>query len=145
MSSKKEVLQPKPKVLDSGKRQEFSTGSRRDIQEGKGLPSLLQLIAIMEVAKVCEAGAEKYGRENWRKGQPLSRYFDSAIRHMFKFALNWKDEPHLPQAIWNLMCLIETKSMITMGLLPKELDDLPNEFFQNDDMANLMKTMLGYS
>lgn len=133
-----------PTVLDSGKRQQFSTGSQRDIEEGKGLPSLLQLMAIMEVAKVCELGANKYGRENWRKGQPLSRYFDSAMRHLFKFAMNWNDEPHLPMAIWNLMCLLETKNMIKMGKLPEELNDIPNEFFNNDDMATLMKEFLGW-
>lgn len=135
----------KPKVLDSGERQQFSTGSQRDISAGKGTPSLLQLMAILEVSKVCEAGAVKYERENWRKGQPLSRYFDSAFRHLVKYALNWTDEPHLDQAIWNLLCIRETKAMIDMGLLPKELDDMPNDYFKNNDMAKLMKEFLGWS
>ncbi len=131
-------------VLDSGKRQQFSTGSQRDIEDGKGLPSLLQFMAIMEVSKVSEMGANKYGRENWRKGQPLSRYFDSAMRHLIKFFANWQDEPHLEQAIWNLLCLKETKMMIDIGKLPKELDDIPNEFFKDEDMAQLMKNILGW-
>lgn len=143
MSSNKDS-NAKPTVLDSGKRQEFSTGSRRDLQEGKGDPSLLQLISLGMVSKICEAGAIKYGKDNWRKGQPLSRYLSSAKRHLDKFTMNWLDEPHLEMAIWNLMCLQETKSMIKMGLLPKELDDVPNEFFRDQDMAPLMKEHLGW-
>ena len=57
--------------------------------------------------------------------------------------MNWLDEPHLEMAIWNLMCLQETKSMIKMGLLPKELDDIPNDFFKGQGMAPLMKEHLG--
>jgi hypothetical protein len=143
MSSNEEDV-TKPMVLDSGKRQEFPTGSKRDLQEDKGDPSLLQLISIGFVSKICEIGAKKYGKDNWRKGQPLSRFLSSAKRHLDKFALNWQDEPHLEMAIWNLMCLQETKSMIKMGLLPVELDDVPNEFFKDHDMAKLMKETLGW-
>lgn len=143
MSSKKDSI-AKPTVLDSGKRQEFSTGSKRDLQEGKGDPSLLQLISIGFVSRICEMGAKKYGTDNWRRGQPLSRYLSSAKRHLDKFVMNWQDEPHLEMAIWNLMCLQETQSMIKMGLLPKELDDIPNEFFRGHDMAKLMKEKLGW-
>jgi len=132
----------KPQVLDSGERQQFETGSQRDTQDGKGMPSLLQFISIMEVSKVAESGASKYLPHNWRRGQPLSRYLDSAMRHMFKFAMNWQDEPHLSMAIWNLMSLQETKSMIKMGLLPVDLDDVPNEFFADNDMSKLMKDIL---
>jgi hypothetical protein len=143
MSSNKDS-NAKPTVLDSGKRQEFSTGSRRDLQEGKGNPSLLQLMAIIEVSKVAEAGAVRYGRDNWRKGQPLSRYLDSAMRHLIKFNYGWEDEPHLDQCIWNLLSLRETQMAIKMGLLPEELNDIPHEMFKNKDIAKLMKEILGW-
>lgn len=60
------------------------------------------------------------------------------MRHLIKFALNWKDENHLDQAAWNILCLIETKERIEMNLLPKELDDLPSEFFKDNDFSKIM-------
>lgn len=60
-------------VKDSGKRQEFQTGSIRDTREGKGRYDLLPPHAIFRLAKHFENGAKKYGDRNWEKGQPLSR------------------------------------------------------------------------
>jgi hypothetical protein len=111
-------------VLDSGARQKFSTGAQRDIEEGKGRMDLLPFHAIIELAKLYEAGAKKYGDGNWRLGMPLSRYLNSALRHLFKFAMGMRDEPHEVQAIWNLCSLIETRRLIDMGALPKKLNDL---------------------
>ena len=134
----------KPTVLGSGHKQEFETGSKRDNQIGKGMPSLLQFMALIEVSKVSESGAVRYGKDNWRKGQPISRYLDSALRHLVKFTCNWQDEPHIEQCIWNLLCIKETKMMIALGKLPKSLDDIPNEFFEDENMANIMKDILGW-
>ena len=111
-------------IKDSGKREEFSTGSVRDTREGKGRFDLLPVRAIMALARHFEQGAKKYGDDNWKKGQPLRRFFDSAMRHAFEFRLGMDDEPHLVAAIWNLCCLYETKAMIDEGILPKNLDDL---------------------
>ncbi len=35
------------------------------------------------------------------------------------------DEDHLSAAAWNLMAIIETQKRIELGILPKELDNLP--------------------
>ena len=113
------------KVQDSGKRQNFETGARRDTQEGKGRFDLLPVHAIIRLAKHFENGAVKYSPDNWRKGIPLRRYVDSLLRHSFKFLGGLEDEDHLAAIIWNACCLLETKEMIDRGLLPKELDDLP--------------------
>lgn len=112
------------KVQDSGKRQEFTTGSKRDVKDGKGSYHLLPLIAIRRLAMHFQNGAKKYGEHNWRLGQPLmAGYFDSAMRHMFCWAMGWEDEDHLAAAIWNLCCLLETLELIKRGKLPQELDD----------------------
>lgn len=113
-----------PPILDSGKRQEFSTGSVRDTREGKGRFDLLPPFAEEEIAKHFEAGAKKYGDWNWLKGQPLSRYLDSAKRHLTKAARGQRDEPHFIAAAWNILCLIETQRRIELGLLPESLNDL---------------------
>ncbi len=112
-------------VKDSGKRQEFDTGSVRDTCEGKGRFDLLPVHALIRLAKHFEHGAKKYQADNWRKGQPLRRYLDSALRHTIKFQGGMRDEDHLAAAIWNLCCLLETEVLIREGKLPKELNDLP--------------------
>lgn len=118
-------LSKEKKILDSGKRQEFQTGSVRDTSEGKGRFDLLPYYSIMKLAQHFEEGARKYACNNWRKGQPLSRYFDSAQRHLAKFAMGFQDEPHLTAALWNLICYVETAKRIELGQLPSELKDFP--------------------
>jgi hypothetical protein len=110
-------------VVDSGKRQKFDTGSVRDTQERKGRYDLMFFIALERLAIHLENGANKYGDNNFRLGQPLGRYVSSAIRHISKWVLGWQDEDHLGAAIWNLCALLETEEMIRRGKLPEELDD----------------------
>jgi hypothetical protein len=114
---------PKPK--DSGVRQHFDTGSQRDTQVGKGRFDLLPVRALRLLAIHFENGAEKYQARNWEKGQPLSRYMNSGIRHAFLHLMGKRDEPHLIAAIWNFMCCVDTEARVNEGLLPKELNDLP--------------------
>ena len=115
-------------IKDSGARTEFATGSLRDKRVGKGRFDLLPILALVRLAKHFEGGAVKYGDRNWEKGQPLSCYMDSALRHAFKYLLGLRDEDHLTAASWNLMCLAETETKISLGLLPKELNNLPEAF-----------------
>lgn len=121
------------KVKDSGERQEFSTGARRDTQKGKGRFDLLPVRAITRLARHFENGAVKYGDDNWRKGIPLRRYLDSMLRHAFKFTGGADGEDHLAAVIWNACCLLETQEMIRRGLLPKELDNLPTKIYTDID------------
>ncbi len=111
-------------VEDSGKRQEFNTGSVRDTREGKGRYDLLPPEAIYRLAVHFANGAVKYGDRNWEKGQPLSRYLDSAIRHLFRYLSGSRVEDHLAAAAWNALCCIQTEHWINEGKLPKELDDM---------------------
>lgn len=113
-------------LKDSGERQSFTTGAVRDVQEGKGRYDLLSPIVNRRLAIVMEKGAKKYDARNWEKGMPLSRFIDSAKRHLDQFIEGHKDEDHLGQAIWNLCGLLHIQEMIARGILGKELDDLPN-------------------
>ncbi len=124
-------------IKDSGNRQEFKTGAKRDIQLGKGRYDLLPMHALYRVARVFELGAIKYDQENWRKGIPLRRYADSAMRHLCKFLQGARDEDHAAQAAWNILCLIETEYMIKQGLLSEDLDDMPNFAGPNDPTINV--------
>ena len=112
-------------VKDSGVREEFSTGSRRDTQDGKGRFDLISPIALQRLAIHYQNGAKKYGDHNWQKGQPLSRYISSALGHINKFMLGMDDEDHLSAAAWNIFCVIHTEEMVSQGKLPLELADVP--------------------
>jgi len=119
-------------LKDSGKREEFATGSRRDSREGKGRFDLLFMgmpEALRRLAVLLERGAAKYGDRNWEKGQPISRYIDSAVRHLHRAAQGQVDEDHLIQAAWNCLAAVETlHRMIPEGNgtppLPLDLNDV---------------------
>jgi hypothetical protein len=111
-------------VKDSGERQEWDTGSVRDTRTNKGRYDLLPVYAIKRLAQHFEHGAVKYGDRNWEKGQPLTRYLDSALRHTFQVLEGKTDEDHAAAAAWNIMAFIQTQKWIEDGVLPKELDDL---------------------
>lgn len=110
-------------VKDSGARQQFSTGAQRDIQAGKGRFDLIPSLPIRRLAKIYEAGAIKYGADNWRKGIPLGRCLDSAMRHLNMLKAGEPTEDHAMQAVWNLFTYVCTLAEIEAGRLPKELDD----------------------
>ena len=110
-------------LKDSGKRQEWSTGSQRDTREGKGRFDLLPWEIIEADARYMELGAKKYGDRNWEKGQPLSRYLDSGLRHLTKYMIGHRDEPHLQACRWNLAAYQWTLNRIRENTLPMELND----------------------
>ena len=111
-------------IVDSGKREDFDTGSVRDTDDGKGQPSRLSTIALRELAQHTQNGLQKYGDRNWEKGQPLTRYIDSLNRHIWKIQEGANDENHYAAVLWNAMALLHTKRLTERGALSIELDDL---------------------
>jgi len=112
-------------IEDSGRRQKFPTGMVRDVRSGKGRYDLLPYFVLDRDAKHYEAGAVKYANHNWEKGQPFSRALDSALRHIFTYLRGGRSEDHLAAARFNLACVMHYEEMISRGLLPRELNDLP--------------------
>lgn len=113
------------KLPDSGKRSKFVTGAVRDSATGKGFFSDIPPIALRAIAKRFEAGAKKYKRGNYRKGMPLSRCFDSTMRHLIEWAEGKTNEDHGGAVLWNMAVAMWTEEEIQLGRLPKSLDDLP--------------------
>lgn len=111
-------------VKDSGKRESFETGAVRDSGEGKGYFHCIPLIAIEALAKLYQAGAQKYGRDNWKKGIPLSRFIDSMARHLFKLSEGWTDEDHGAAVMWNAAGFLWTADAIKRGERPASLNDI---------------------
>lgn len=112
---------------------QFNTGAVRGNSGGKGRYDLLPAYAVSRLAKHFENGAKVYADENWRKGIPLRRYLDSALRHTFMYLEGRRDEDHAAAAMWNMMALIETEEMIRRGILPAELNNLP-DWTQNGEV-----------
>lgn len=131
-------------MKDSGARQEFETGARRDLQTGKGRPDLVPTLFIQRLAVVMEKGAEKYGDRNWEKGMPLSRYYASAQRHLMQAFDGDTDEDHLGQCAFNIAAFMWTLNEIVCGRLPHSLDDRPiPEQLPWDEPEGSWELMLG--
>lgn len=105
-------------LKDSGVREAFPTGSVRDTREGKGRFDLIPPMALRRLAAVYEKGAAKYGEDNWQKGQPLSRFLDSAMRHTTAVLEGLEDEDHVFQAVWNLIAYAWTKENVNATPTP---------------------------
>lgn len=114
-------------IKDSGERTDFLTGAVRDLRKGKGRYDLIPWETIKALALHYEKGSEKYGERNWEKGIPISKYFDSAMRHLVQFYLGLDDENHLEACKWNIHCMYQTILWIQAGKLSEELYDLPNK------------------
>jgi hypothetical protein len=111
---------------DSGARSHFETGAVRDASEGKGFFSMIPHEAERRIAKRFEDGAKKYGANNWRKGIPLSRFYDAIRRHLAAWALGKTDEDHLGAVGWNYAVAAWTEREIYDGRLPASLNDMPD-------------------
>lgn len=52
---------------------------------GKPRPTLVPVEWVEELMTVMEAGAKKYGDDNWKKGMPFDECIDSLERHLIQF------------------------------------------------------------
>lgn len=118
-------------VRDSGARQDFETGARRDDDDTKPKLSLLPPAPLARIAWVYTRGAKKYGPHNWQKGMPYSRYLDSALRHIFAWMRGDTEEDHLAMACWNLMAIMHHQEV---G--PDGLDDMTGSFSPEGNALN---------
>lgn len=90
---------------DSGQRQEFSTGMRRDVQTDKPRYDLLDRAMLKRWAELMARGAAKYGEENWRLAstdEEYKRFQASAVRHMFQWLDGETDEDHASAVFFNI-------------------------------------------
>lgn len=60
--------------------------------------------AFLELAIHFEECAKKYSDNNWKKGIPVERYLDCAVRHYCKFKRGDTDERHDRAFLWNILC-----------------------------------------
>lgn len=90
---------------DSGQRQEFSTGMKRDVQTDKPRYDLLDRTILRRWAELMGRGAVKYGENNWKKAETeeeLRRFEASAIRHLFQWLEGEESEDHACAVMFNI-------------------------------------------
>jgi hypothetical protein len=97
---------PFTSLNDSGARQEFETGAQRDTQEGKPRYGLIPPYPLYRLAMHYTNGAEKYDDNNWTRGIPMSRSWESLERHVQAFKAGDHSEDHLAAIAWNAFALI---------------------------------------
>lgn len=97
---------------DSGARQEYSTGMRRDLQTGKpnfhlispkDMPYDKQMLTRW--AALMTRGADKYGQRNWelaKTDEELERFKASAYRHFHQWISGETDEDHASAVMFNI-------------------------------------------
>lgn len=90
---------------DSGKRQTFSTGMNRDVQDDKPRYDLIYLPLLTRWAELMARGAKKYGENNWLKAstqEELNRFKASAFRHFIQYISGDEDEDHAAAVLFNI-------------------------------------------
>lgn len=113
---------------DSGKRQDFDTGTKRDTQEGKPRYELIPATALRRIAGLYARGAIKYDEWNWSKGMPYSRFIASTMRHLFQYILGDRDEDHLAAVCFNIMAIMHFEEVGRDA----ELDDIHKHYMKRE-------------
>lgn len=101
---------------DSGKRQDYASGMRRDIQEGKPRFDLINAPDMPYAerlttrwASLMGRGAEKYGEHNWTRAnslEELARFRASLKRHFEQWEAGEVDEDHAAAVLFNLNAVL---------------------------------------
>jgi hypothetical protein len=102
-------------TLDSGKRKEFPSGMRRDLDEGKPRYDLIPLMPLRRLAELYARGAEKYGDTNWllaNSDEELQRFRASFLRHAFQWLEGDTDEDHAIAAVWNIFAYLTVEEKL---------------------------------
>ena len=96
---------------DSGARQDYKSGMRRDIQSVKPRYDLCIPLKgepmFKRWAELMARGAEKYGERNWEKAnsqEELDRFKASAFRHFMQWMMNETNEDHASAIYFNVQC-----------------------------------------
>jgi hypothetical protein len=99
---------------DSGKRQNYKSGMKRDLQTGKARFDLVMPLDVpydeqmlTRWANLMARGADKYGTRNWELAdsqEELDRFRQSAFRHFIQWFCKEKDEDHASAVYFNIQC-----------------------------------------
>lgn len=118
---------------DSGDREEYKSGMRRDIRADKPRFDLLFPLKLAysktmmhRWAMLMARGAHKYGERNWELAsgnEELYRFKESATRHLFQWLCHVDDgEDHAAAVFFNIAAAEYVRDMMASTKLPPEAD-----------------------
>lgn len=87
----------------------FESGSQRDDDSNKPLVNHLDPYVRMRYGYLLREGANRYGKNNWRLGQPTETALESLHRHLAKFEMGCVDEDHLSAIIFNVQLIMKNE------------------------------------
>ena len=102
----------KYETKDSGQRQNYASGMRRDLETGK--PNFYLVLSpklqyheqlLTRWAELMTRGAEKYGIRNWELAnseEERERFKSSAFRHFMQWLCGEDDEDHAAAVLFNI-------------------------------------------
>ena len=106
----------KYETKDSGQRQEFASGMRRDTNDGKPRYDLIYEPMLTRWAELMARGAEKYGERNWELAdseEEMNRFLASAWRHFVQWSRGDIDEDHAAAVMFNVAAYEYVNEKIT--------------------------------
>jgi hypothetical protein len=87
----------------------FESGSKRDNDTNKPLPSHLDAYLRLRFGYLLRMGANKYDKNNWQKGQPDESSLESLHRHLAKYEMGDREEDHLSSIIFGVMLIMKNE------------------------------------
>jgi hypothetical protein len=101
------TLKHKSNVIDT--KRIFESGSQRDDDTHKPLVNHLTAYVRLRFGYLLRIGANKYGKNNWQKGQPTEAALESMHRHLAKYELGDRTEDHLSAIIFNVQLIMKNE------------------------------------
>jgi hypothetical protein len=101
------TLKDKSNVIDT--KRIFETGSQRDDDTNKPLVNHLTAYLRLRFGYLLRIGANKYGKNNWQKGQPTEAALESMHRHLAKYEIGDRSEDHLSAIIFNVQLIMKNE------------------------------------
>jgi hypothetical protein len=89
-------------IKETEEKEQYSSGAKRNSRKGKGRFDLISPYAEKRLAIRLEQGSDVYGDRNWEKGMEISRFIDSAKRHINDYLSGDNQEDHLAAAVFNI-------------------------------------------
>jgi len=95
----------------------FESGSKRDADETKPLVNHFDAYCRLRYGYLLRKGANHYGKNNWKLGQPDEAAIESLNRHLALYEVGDRNEDHLSAIIFNVQLLMknEEKEGITFN------------------------------
>lgn len=87
----------------------FESGSKRDNDDDKPLVNHFDAYCRLRFGVLLRKGANHYGKNNWRLGQPNETAIESLNRHLALYELGDRSEDHLSAIIFNVQLIMKNE------------------------------------